>query len=128
MEIEKDKKEDYLLDRYTISTIIRLNYAMHISTMDTVKEILASSYLPTTIILTSSPKVVQERLAKRDNLLYDEDFFNYENVIYSKLAAFCDKIFILDNSGPIIDTIKNLEDILQTEKIFWKRRTHERKI
>ena len=115
--------EDYVLDRFFYSTIIRLNYELKRSVSDTVNEILEIQILPDIVIyLNTDKKIVLNRLIKRENFIFDDVFFEYENEVFKYLSQKCDKMIIVDNNNNIDNTVNEIDNELRLKKILLKRR------
>lgn len=118
-----DAKRDYILDRFFYSTIIRLNYQLKKSVFDTVIEILNIQINPNIIIYLKTDKnLVLNRLIERKDFIFDSMFFEYENEVFDQLSQKYDKMVIIENNGNIDTTISEINNKLQSNKIFLKRR------
>jgi len=122
-----DENKDYVLDRFFYTTIIRLNYDLHKSIEETVREILNINLEPAAVIyLKAEKEIILKRLKARDNYPFDEDFFEYEYKIFMQLNKTYDKIIIIDNSSNIDDTIKQIDKELEVKHLTLVRRENER--
>lgn len=118
-----NEENDYILDRFFYSTIIRLNYKLNIPVEDTVKEILNIKLNPDIVIyLQANKELVINRLSQRENYVFDEKFFDYENTIFNQLSQIYDRMIIVGSNDQIDVTIKKVTDGLKLKKIVLKRR------
>ena len=53
---------------------------------------------------------------KREDVVFNESYFDYENEIFNKLNKYCDKMFIIDNNDNIDLTISNIVSIIEGKK------------
>lgn len=75
---------------------------MNITPEDTLLEIKNVNIIPDILIyLHASKDAVIQRLSKRDNSIFDEAFFDYENKIYEKICDMYDTILMVDNDDSI---------------------------
>ena len=118
-----NEDENYVLDRFFYSTIIRLNYELKRSVSDTVNEILKIQILPDIVIyLNTDKKIVLNRLIKREGFTFDDILFEYENEVFKQLSKKCDTMIIVDNNNNINNTINEIDNELRLKKILLKRR------
>ena len=127
-EMQKNNQQNYLVDRFVMTTIIRLNFELGKSATETIDEILKIKELSTiTLVLRCSKNKIIERLNSRGDY-FNEKFYNYENEIYSQLSTICDKIILIENENNIDDTIYQIIEILKLNGIELKGKVNERKI
>ena len=121
--ISFNKNNDYILDRFYYSTIIRLNYDLKKTVSDTVNEILEIQMLPDIVIyLDVNKNLVLNRLFKRDDYVFDSNFFEYENKVFKCLMENYDKIVSIDNNEDIDISINKITKELESKKIILRRR------
>ncbi len=113
---------NYIFDRFFYTTIIRLNYQLKKTIQETADEILSINiFHPHTIYLKVSKYKIKERLQKRNNFIFDEDFYNYENNVYLQLYKKYDKIYIVDNNNSIDNTMLQINNIIKSKKLLLRK-------
>ena len=118
-----NNKNNYILDRFFYSTIIRLNYEEDMTISNTVSEIMNIKIMPDIIIyLKASKSIVFDRLSKRNGTYLNDDYYEYENEVFDLLSKKYDRIVIVDNSNTIDATTDEVIEKLRTNKIFLMRR------
>ena len=87
------------------------------------KEILNIELLPDIVVcLCAKKELVINRLSKRENYVFDENFFDYENKIFNQLSQIYDKMIIIDSNDQIDITIEKVNNELKSKKIVLNRR------
>ena len=118
-----NKNNDYILDRFYYSTIIRLNYELEKTIFDTVNEILEIQMLPDIVIyLNTNKELILNRLVQRGNLVFDSSFFEYENKVFMCLMEKYDRMVSINNNEDIDISIKKITKELELKRIILRRR------
>lgn len=118
-----EKEKDYILDRFFYSTIVRLNYELKKTIEETLQEISQIEISPDVIIyLKANKNLILSRISNRENFLFDENFFSFENEIYKRFGEKCDKVISIENNENYEHTIHQIENSLEKRKVFLKRR------
>lgn len=119
---ESNDNRDYVFDRFTFSTIIRLNYQLNKSINETVNEILTLNLEPKHIFyITANKETIKHRLAIRNNFNFDEKFYDYENEVYLQLSKIYDIINVVNNDSNLDDAIKKIENVIEEKRLFLRK-------
>ena len=113
---------NYILDRFIYTTIIRINFELGVSIKDTIDEILNYKNIPDYIfVLRANTKNIKERLSERVNISFDLDFYKYENKVFEQLSKKTDIIYLIDNNDDINNAINSISNILESKIKIRKR-------
>ena len=119
---ESNDNKDYVFDRFVYSTIIRLNYQLNKSVNETINEILTLNLKPKQIFyITANKETIKERLSIRNNYQFNEEFYKYENEVYSQLSQFYDIINVINNDANLDNTLDEINNIICRKKLFLRK-------
>ena len=120
---ESNDGKDYVFDRFVYSTIIRLNYQLNKSVNETTNEILALNLkIKQIFYITATKETIRKRLIIRDDIQFNEKFYEYENQVYSQLSQIYDIISIINNDNNLNNATNEIDNIIYRKKLFLRKR------